>query len=187
MTLITTLLADLERQYYFLGLKDKSPTLLSLFLSFLSPRFMPVVLFRLSHFCFEYKLSILAKIFSLINFLLFGIEIAVQCDIGKGLFFPHTVGTVIGALRIGENALIYQGVTLGAKSVDFSYSSDSRPVVGDNVSIGSGAKVLGGIKVGDGVTIGANSVVVKDVMDHVVVAGVPAKVIRHLSQEECAV
>lgn len=146
-----------------------------------SPRFMPVLLYRLSHQCHRVGLRVFARFFSLINFLLFGIEIATNCSIGPGLFFPHTHGTVIGAVRIGRNAVIYQGVTIGAKSLDLTYDEIHRPVIGDNVLIGSGARVLGGISVGHNVRIGANAVLLMSVGDNVTVAGVPARVVdvRH--------
>jgi serine O-acetyltransferase len=135
------------------------------------------VLCRLATYFHIKRLSPLAKVISLLNFVLFGIEIALRCEIGKGLYFPHTVGTVIGALRIGENAVIYHGVTFGAKTIDIGYNEDSRPIVGNNVIIGSGAKVLGGIHIGNNVVIGANAVVTQSIPDNVKVGGIPAIVI----------
>ena len=119
----------------------------------------------------------------MINFFLFGIEIAVRCPIGPGLFLPHTQGTVIGAWRIGADATIFQGVTLGAKEVDFSYAESSRPAIGAGVTVGSGAKVLGGLVVGDGARIGANSVVLQSVPRFTVVAGAPARVVKSLAND----
>jgi len=87
------------------------------------------------------------------------------------------VGTVIGAWRIGRNATIFQGATLGAKSVDMAFDQRLLPVLGDNVTVGAGAKVLGGITVGDDVVIGANAVVVHSVESRCTVAGIPAKVL----------
>ena len=110
--------------------------------------------------------------------MIFGIEIAVNCEIGAGLYFPHTVGTVIGARKIGQNALIYQGVTIGAKHIDIGFDPSSRPLIGNDVTIGSGAKILGGIEIGNNVSIGANAVVTKSLPDHVVAVGIPAKIIR---------
>jgi len=101
-----------------------------------------------------------------------------RCEIGPGLCFPHTFGIVIGASRIGRNALIYHGVTLGAKEMDMLYDPGKRPIVGDNVVIGSGAKVMGGIEIGDNVVIGANAVVTKSVPPNVVVGGIPAGIIK---------
>ena len=93
----------------------------------LSPRFMPVFLCRLAHWLYLHRLGPLAKLVSLVNYVFFGIEIAVRCPIGQGLFFPHTVGTVIGPEEIGENATIYHNVTLGAREIDIAYSAGRRP------------------------------------------------------------
>lgn len=147
-------------------------------LGMLSPRFAPVLLCRLAYACQRRRLSPLAKIFSLLNFMFFGIEIAVACKIGPGLFFPHTQGTVIGAYRIGSNAIIYQGVTVGARDLDFTYDEAHRPVLGDGVMLGAGAKVLGGIQLGDGVTVAANAVLLMSVPDDSVVGGIPAKILK---------
>ena len=146
-------------------------------LKIFSPRFAPVLLFRLAYKSQNSGLGILARIFSMLNVIFFGIEIATICKIGPGLFLPHTQGTVIGAVSIGENAVIYQGVTLGAKNLDFTYDKERRPVVGKNALIGAGAKILGGLTIGDNVNIAANAVVLISVPDFAVVAGVPAKIV----------
>jgi len=130
-------------------------------ISILSPRFAPMLLFRISFACQRMRLSPLAKLFSLMNFTFFGIEIAIRCKIGGGLFLPHTQGTVIGAWSIGENATIYQGVTIGAKELDFDYSQSSRPTLGQNVLVGAGAIILGGIIIADSTRIGAQSLVME--------------------------
>jgi serine O-acetyltransferase len=178
-TLISLLRADLIRQSYLL---DKENSLknsgLGFWLGMGSPRFIPVLLYRLSHSLHINNFGVIAKILSLLNFFAFGIEIATRCPIGPGLFLPHTHGTVIGALKIGSNATIFQGVTLGAKEIDFSYSEKSRPILGDNVTIGSGAKVIGGIKIGNGVRVGANSVVLSDVPENHLAVGMPARYIK---------
>jgi serine O-acetyltransferase len=134
-----------------------------------------VLLCRLAHRLFRWRLGPLAKLLSLLNFFLFGIEIAVRCPIGKGLFFPHTQGTVIGAQAIGENAIIFQGVTLGARELDFSYGVASRPLLGDNVTVGAGAKVLGPVSLGDGARIGANAVVLTSIPAGTLAVGAPAR------------
>jgi serine O-acetyltransferase len=74
--------------------------------------------------------------------------------------------------------VIYHQVTIGAKEVDIGYHEEKRPVIGDNVIIGSGAKVLGGITIGHNVTIGANAVVTQSVPDNVIVGGIPAEIIQ---------
>ena len=178
MRLKDTLLADLARQYYFDGTPTRKPTGAGIAARSLHPRFTPVILFRIAHALNRRGLTPLARMVALLNFVLFGIEIALSCDIGGGLFLPHTVGTVIGAQRIGCNAIIFQGVTLGAKEIDIGYHPELRPVLGDNVTIGSGAKILGTLIIGDNSVIGANAVVTKSVPINTVMGGVPARIIR---------
>jgi serine O-acetyltransferase len=180
MSLKQLLLADLQRQYYYDGTGDRQPTLLGIFKRVLNPRFTPVFLTRLAHHLSSSGLNPLAKIISLLNFIIFGIEIGLRCEIGEGLYLPHTVGTVIGANKIGRNVIIFQGVTIGAKELDLGYHPERRPSVGNNVTIGSGAKILGGIEIGNNVTIGANAVVTKSLPDNVIAAGIPARIIRTL-------
>jgi serine O-acetyltransferase len=178
MSLTSILLADLQRQYHFGGRGGVKPTVGGLILQLWNPRFAPVVLQRLAHNLYESKIGFLARFLSSVNLVLFGIEIAMRCEIGPGLYLPHTVGTVIGASRVGSNAVIYHQVTIGAKEVDIGYHEEKRPVIGDNVIIGSGAKVLGGITIGHNVTIGANAVVTQSVPDNVIVGGIPAEIIQ---------
>jgi serine O-acetyltransferase len=139
---------------------------------------VPVLFYRLSYFFRLCNIQVLAKLLTCLNFLLFGIEIASSCSIGPGLFIPHPHGTVIGAWTIGSNATIFQGVTLGAKHLVFDFDRSSRPILGDNITIGAGAKVLGGILIGSNSVVGANSVVISDVPPGSIVAGVPGKIIR---------
>ena len=175
--LLPYLAADLRRARVVMHGTADGVSNLRLWLGVLSPRFVPVLLCRLAHWCYRLKLGPVAKLVSLLNFFLFGIEIAVRCPIGKGLFLPHTQGTVIGAWSIGENATIFQGVTLGAREVDFSYQESSRPTVGNDVTIGSGAKVFGGVTLGSGSRIGANAVVVNDVAPGLLAIGIPARTV----------
>jgi serine O-acetyltransferase len=174
------LAADLRRAQTILHGMPTELSGIGLWMGIFSPRFVPVLLCRVAHWFYCWRLGPVAKIVSLLNFFLFGIEIAVRCPIGKGLFFPHTQGTVIGAYVIGENATIFQGVTLGAREVDFSYQQSSRPTVGDGVIIGSGAKVLGGLTLGSGSRVGANAVVLESIPDNAVAVGVPARVVKTL-------
>lgn len=96
-------------------------------------------------------------------------------DIGGGLYIQHGFSTIITAEKIGENCRIYQQVTIG-------YKESRCPVLGDNVSVTCGAKVLGGIKMGDNSLAAAGAVVVKDVPENAIVGGVPAKVIGYKDQ-----
>lgn len=94
-------------------------------------------------------------------------------DIGPGLFIQHGFSTIIAAKKIGKNCWINQQVTIG-------FEGNSSPIIGDYVRICAGAKVIGGVNVGDNAVIGANAVVVKDVEPQTVVGGVPAKLLRRL-------
>lgn len=114
--------------------------------------------------------------FSLINVILFGLEVTPRCKIGPGLLIPHTSGTVIGAAEIGSNVTIFQGVTLGAKFADLAFTPESRPVLEDDVVIGAGAKVLGGIRIGKKGIISANSLLMESVPANGFAIGVPAVV-----------
>jgi serine O-acetyltransferase len=93
-------------------------------------------------------------------------------SIGPGLFISHGQATVLSAERIGANAYVHQGVTIG-----WDYRGDRLPRIGDNVFIGAGAKVLGAVTVGDGARIGANAVVLCDVPPGATAVGVPARVV----------
>jgi serine O-acetyltransferase len=174
---------DLERLYFYQGRPGRKVTAATVWHRALSPRFLPVVLYRMSHAFYKKKLTILARIASLINFHFFGIEIAMRSEIGPGLCFPHTFGIVLGAHNIGCNALIYHEVTVGAKEMDFGFNLETRPVIGDNVVIGAGAKVLGRIRIGNNSVICANSVVLRSFPDNVIVGGVPAQIIRRLGDK----
>ncbi len=92
--------------------------------------------------------------------------------IGPGLFVSHGQGTILSAERIGANLQVHQGVTIG-----WDYRGARRPIIGDDVFIGAGAKVLGAVTVGDGARIGANAVVVCDVPAGATAVGVPARVV----------
>jgi serine O-acetyltransferase len=178
------LFADLERQLALGGSPDFSASREShaswaRFLARLfHPRFLPIVLYRCSRASMLTGLPLLPHLLSYWNQVVFGIEISPRCEIGPGIFFPHTSGTVIGASKIGRNATIFQGVTLGAKQIDMLYDPALRPELGDFVVVGAGAKVLGGISLGDNVNVGANSVVLRSVSAGLTVAGIPAREIH---------
>ena len=112
-----------------------------------------------------------------LNRMIFACDISWRVKIGDNFQLPHQgLGVVIGpGVEIGDNVLIYQNVTLGGKN---NYGEYVTPKIGNNVMIGAGTKILGNVHVGDNVIIGANSVVLSDVQDGYVVAGIPAKVIK---------
>lgn len=176
MKLIELLKSDLNRASVLQG-KELKEHMSFFFIckNCFSPRFMPVALYRFSHASLGSYVPFMGKFFALINFIIFGIEISPQIVIGPGLFLPHTQGTVIGAYKIGANAIIFQQVTLGARELDMGFNYNLRPLVGDNVILGAGAKILGGVTIGNGSTVGANSVVLSDVPENATFAGIPAK------------
>ncbi len=142
----------------------------------LYPGFHAVVGHRVSHFLFRRRLYFLARLVSQYARLVTGIEIHPGATVGKRLFIDHGMGVVVGETAvIGDDVLIYQGVTLGGTGL---VKGKRHPTIGDNVVIGAGAKVLGNITVGDNAYIGSNAVVIKDVPPNSTVVGVPARVTR---------
>jgi serine O-acetyltransferase len=141
----------------------------------LSPRFAPVALVRAAQCLHSAGWARLAKLPALANFVLFGIEVPPRLPIGPGLVLMHTQGTVLGASTIGANVTLYQQVTLGARDMDFAYTLALRPVIEADVIISAGAKVLGGLTLGQGCVVGANAVVLKDVPPGHVAVGIPAR------------
>ncbi|MBP1907460.1 serine O-acetyltransferase [Paenibacillus turicensis] len=131
---------------------------------------------RVAHAFYVRGWFTLARIISQMNRFFTGIEIHPGARIGKRLFIDHGMGVVIGeTCEIGDDVVIYQGVTLGGSGKE---KGKRHPTIGNNVVIGSGAKILGSFKVGDQCNIGANSVVLREVPDGSTVVGIPGKVVR---------
>jgi serine O-acetyltransferase len=107
-----------------------------------------------------------------LNITLHGLDIVPTVPIGGGLYLPHTVGTVVMAQSIGRNVTLVSNVTIGMRH------QAAFPIIGNDVYIGAGARVLGPITVGDGAVIGANAVVLCDVPPHATAVGVPARIIQ---------
>jgi len=130
------------------------------------------ILYRMMRFCQTHRLRILAAIIYRINACLTHATIGRNADIAPGFVILHSLGVVINTnVRAGRNLVIYHNVTLGAER-------HKSPVLGDNVYIGAGAKVIGGVRIGSDVRIGANAVVTKDVPDGATVVGIPARIVR---------
>jgi len=129
---------------------------------------------RVAHALWGAGWHLLARWVSHVGRFFTGIEIHPAAVLGPGLFIDHGMGVVIGeTAEVGENVNILQGVTLGGTSVK---REKRHPTIGDNVSIGAGAKIIGGFTIGAGSRIGAGSVVVRAVPENCVVVGVPGRV-----------
>lgn len=139
------------------------------------PGFHALLFHRAAHWCYYRRLTLLARLISQFSRFLTGIEIHPGAKLGEGIFIDHGMGVVIGeTAEVGNNVTLYQGVTLGGTGKE---KGKRHPTIGNNVVISTGAKVLGNIKIGDDVKIGAGSVVLRDVPDNCTVVGVPGKVV----------
>jgi serine O-acetyltransferase len=140
-----------------------------------SPGLHAIWVHRLTHWMWTKPGGRLAaRLLSQLARALTGVEIHPGAQIGRRFFIDHGMGVVIGeTAEVGDDVLMYHGVTLGGRSMEHV---KRHPTVGNNVTIGAGARVLGPVYIGDGVQIGANSVVVKDIPAGAVATGVPAKV-----------
>ncbi len=139
------------------------------------PGFHAILMHRLAHKLYRKGWILLPRMISQISRFFTGIEIHPGAKIGEGLFIDHGMGVVIGeTAEVGNNVTLFQGVTLGGTGKE---KGKRHPTVGNNVVIGTGAKVLGSFKVGDNVKIGAGSVVNKPVPPNTTVIGVPGRVV----------
>lgn len=135
-----------------------------------------VIWHRISHWLFSHKMLFLARVFSQLGRFFTGIEIHPGATIGRGLFIDHGSGVVIGETTIiGDDCTIYQGVTLGGTGKD---KGKRHPTLGNNVLVGSGAKILGPFTVGDNARIAANAVVLHEVPADSTAVGIPARVVK---------
>lgn len=140
-----------------------------LFLLYRHQGFRAVAWFRVARWCLENRVRGMVALIHRMLLRRYGLEIA--GDIKGGLYIAHPVGCVVAVTSMGENCSIIAGVTFGMRNeLEF-------PVVGDEVFVGAGARILGGITIGDGAKIGANSVVMKDVPAGATMVGAPARAI----------
>ena len=142
----------------------------------LYPTVHAILFYRVAHWMYKHRLFFAARFLSQFARFLTGIEIHPGATIGKGLFIDHGMGVVIGeTTEIGDYVTLYQGVTLGGTGKD---KGKRHPNIGDEVVIGSGAKVLGPITVASGSKIGANSVVLHNIEANSTAVGIPARTVR---------
>lgn len=135
-----------------------------------------IFFYRISRWCYLHHIPLLPTFITLIIFLIYNSKVPFTAEIGQGTKLNYGgLGVVIHRLcKIGRNCTIGQQVTLGGGNNRYP----GVPTLGDNVYIGKGAAIIGGIHVGNNVTIGINAVVTKPIPDNAVVAGVPAKILR---------
>lgn len=159
------------------AVKERDPAARSsLEIFFLYPGVKAVRMHRRAHFFYKHGMHFLARLISQRCARKTGIEIHPGATIGRRLVIDHGTGIVIGeTAEIGDDVLIYQGVTLGGTGKD---TGKRHPTIGNNVMISAGAKVLGPFKVGDNSRIAAGAVVLEEVPPDCTVVGVPAKIVR---------
>ena len=140
------------------------------------PGFHAILLHRLSHWLYLRRVRLLARLVSQFSRSLTGIEIHPGATIGRRFFIDHGMGVVIGETAlIGDDVLLYQNVTLGGTGKE---RGKRHPTLGNHVVMGTGAKILGNIKIGNYVKIGAGSVVIRSVPDSSTVVGIPGRIVR---------
>ena len=166
------------------SIKARDPaakSILSIILTY--PGVKAVFFHNISHFFYQAGFDLIARIISQATRFFTGIEIHPGAKIKKNLFIDHGMGVVIGETsEIGNNVTIYHAVTLGGISPSIN-SSDQRnekrhPTIGDDVVIGSGAQIIGPVKIGNASRIAANPVVVNDVPENSTMVGIPAKAVK---------
>ena len=166
------------------SIKERDPaakSTLSIILTY--PGVKAVFLHQIANFFHVAGFDLIARIISQTSRFFTGIEIHPGAKIGKNLFIDHGMGVVIGETsEIGNDVTIYHAVTLGgiSPSIDSERQRHEKrhPTIGNNVVIGSGAQIIGPVKVGDGSRIASNAVVVKDVEENTTMVGVPAKAVK---------
>ena len=158
---------------------EAKPTFMEVILAY--PGFHIMVLFHpAAHFLWKVNLRALARLWAYIGRFLTGIEIHPGAVIGKNLFIDHGTGVVIGETSIiGDDCRLYQGVTLGGKGVVIE--GRRHPQLGNRVTVGAGAHVLGALTLGNDSKVGANSLVTIDVPDNMTAVGSPARLVGVLS------
>lgn len=145
------------------------------------PGLHAVLLHRLAHWLYLRRATLAARMVNQLARFLTGIDIHPGATIGRRFFIDHGMGVVIGeTAEIGDDVLVYQNVTLGGTGKE---RGKRHPTLGNHVVVGTGAKVLGNIRLGDHVKVGAGSVVIKSVPDNSTVVGIPGRIVRSRTDE----
>lgn len=145
------------------------------------PGLHALLMHRLAHKLYKKEVPLLPRLISNISRIITGVEIHPGAQIGKQFFIDHGMGVVIGETTIiGDNVLVYQGVTLGGTGKE---TGKRHPTLKNDIVVGSGAKILGNITIGNNVRVGAGSVVIEDVPDDSTVVGIPGRVVVHKGQK----
>lgn len=161
----------------FKFIKQNDPSIKNSFEIFLMPGVKAIIYYRISRYFYIRKHYFISRLLLEKCKRKTGIEIHPGATIGKNLFIDHGLGVIIGETSIiKDNVIIYQGVTIGATGK--KVIGRRHPIIGNNVFIGSGAKILGNIIIGDNVKIGANAVVLKDIIDDVTTVGIPSEIVK---------
>ncbi len=156
---------------------DRDPaarTTLEVFLTYAG--FQALLAYRVAHRLWKMRLRLLGRLVSQFARWVTGVEIHPGAAIGNGFFIDHGMGVVVGeTTEIGDYVTLFQGVTLGGTGKE---KGKRHPTLGNHVVVGSGAKVLGNIRIGDSVKIGANSVVLRSVPSNSTVTGIPGRIVK---------
>ena len=160
---------------------DRDPaarTTLEVFLTYAG--FQALLAHRFAHRLWKMRLRLLGRLVSQVARWVTGVEIHPGASIGHGFFIDHGMGVVIGeTTEIGDYVTLFQGVTLGGTGKE---KGKRHPTLGNHVVVGSGAKVLGNIRIGDSVKIGANSVVLRSVPSNSTVTGIPGRIVKSIGE-----
>lgn len=162
-------------------IKKNDPAIHTTLEVFLYPSFKAQLYHKITSFFYKRKYYFIARLISERAKRKTGVEIHPGATIGKNFFIDHGTGVVIGETTIiGNNVTIFHGVTLGGTGKE---KGKRHPTIGNNVFIGSGAKILGNINIGDNVKIGANAVILKDIESNTTVVGIPGKIVKRKTNE----
>ncbi len=164
------------------NIAEKDPAASGIWEIMLYPSLHATINHKIANFFFKKKIYFIARLISQLSRFFTGIEIHPGATIGKRVFFDHGMGIVIGeTAEIGDDCVIYHGVTLGGTSTS---KIKRHPTLKNGVVVGAGAKILGDITLGENVKIGANSVVLNSIPNNRVAVGIPARIIKKAKEED---